>query len=119
MAFDLNGSGTVDGGDREFWVIDLMNTYFGDSTLDGVFDSGDLIQALSAGEFEDDVAGNSTWADGDWSGDTEFDTSDLIVAFAGGGYEVGARAATAAVPEPTGGITTALVLLLLATRRKS
>ena len=52
---------------------------------------------------------NSTWITGDWNGDREFDSSDFVTAFQGGGFEMGARPAVAAVPEPA-----AITLLLLA-----
>jgi hypothetical protein len=58
----------------------------GDANEDGVFDSSDLIKVLQEGEYEDDIAGNSTFGDGDWNGDGEFDTSDLIYAFQFGRY---------------------------------
>ncbi len=58
----------------------------GDSNRDGVFDSGDLVQVFSAGEYEDLLDNNSSWEDGDWNGDGDFDSSDLVLAFAEGGY---------------------------------
>lgn len=100
-SFDLDGSGTVDSGDRDFWVKTLKLTYIGDSDLNGEFNSGDFVVVFTAGEYEDGIAGNSTWATGDWNGDTEFDSSDFVVAFTDGGYEVGPRVEAAAVPEPT------------------
>ncbi|MCA9149585.1 MAG: hypothetical protein KDA92_09815 [Planctomycetales bacterium] len=117
-AMDLNADGNVDTLDRDYWVHDLMNLYYGDSNLDGVFDTSDLVLVLQAGQFEDDVVGNATWATGDWSGDLEFSTSDLITAFQDGGFEQGPRSAVAAVPEPAS-ITLALFagMLLLNQRR--
>ena len=56
---------------------------------------------FQAGEHEDVIAGNSTWATGDWNGDGEFDSGDLIVAFQDAGFEAGPRAAAATVPEPS------------------
>ncbi|MCA9213464.1 MAG: lamin tail domain-containing protein, partial [Planctomycetales bacterium] len=41
----------------------------GDVNGDGVFDSSDLVAVLQAGEFEDAIDGNSTFAEGDWNGD--------------------------------------------------
>ena len=79
--FDLNQDGVVDSIDLERLIYDLMNTRYGDSNLDGVFDSSDLVQVFIVGEYEDDVEGNSTWADGDWNCDGEFDTRDLVFAF--------------------------------------
>lgn len=59
----------------------------GRMNLDGQFDSTDLVQVFAAGQFEDTIFGNSTWATGDWNGDGEFDTSDLVLAFQGGNYQ--------------------------------
>lgn len=53
----------------------------GDSNYSGRFDTADLVAVFRAGEFEDDLIGNSTWATGDWNGDGEFNTSDLVLAF--------------------------------------
>ena len=64
--------------------------------MDGAFDSGDLIAIFEAGEYEDDIAQNSTWATGDWNGDREFDSGDLIAAFADGGYDAGPLAVAGA-----------------------
>jgi hypothetical protein len=59
----------------------------GDATLDGVFDSTDLIAVFTRGEYEDDQPNNSTWSDGDWDGDGEMTTADLVAAFQAGGYD--------------------------------
>jgi hypothetical protein len=106
--FDVNADGAIDQADRVFWVNELKRTYFGDANLDGEFSSSDLVETFAAGQYRDNVVGNSTWATGDWDGDQEFDTSDLITAFQAGAYEQGPRAAVQSVPEPS-----ALVLLLL------
>lgn len=98
--YDLNNDQLVNSADREVWIVSLKKTYYGDSNLDGVFNSGDLVQVFSRGEYEDLLARNSSWASGDWNGDQEFNSSDLVTAFQGGGYEAGPRAATASVPEP-------------------
>lgn len=72
----------------------LINEFYverpipGDSNRDGVFDSRDLDQVFAAGEYEDDLVGNSTFADGDWNGDGEFDSEDLVFAFQAGHYVV-------------------------------
>jgi hypothetical protein len=110
--FDVDGNSIVNGDDRTYWVDSLRGTYFGDANLDGRFDSEDLINVLSSGQYEDAAPGNSTWATGDWSGDGEFDSGDLVLALGAGGYEsTAATAATHAVPEPHG---PALMLLALA-----
>ena len=65
----------------------------GDANRDGIFDSSDLVLAFQAGEFEDDVDGNSTWEEGDWNRDGDFTTSDFVVAFQHGRYVESAEAA--------------------------
>lgn len=110
--FDLTGDDLVNNADREFWVEDLYGTYFGDADLDGEFGSSDLILALQAGTYEDDVPGNAGWATGDWDGDGEFSTADLLVAFQAGAYEQGPRASVASVPEPTSNLPLGIGLLL-------
>ena len=59
------------------------------------WNSGDFVQVFTAGQYEDTIGGNSTWATGDWNGDQEFDSSDFVAAFSG---ELGPRQA---VPEPS------------------
>lgn len=100
-AFDLDANGLVDEADRETWIFDLKNSYFGDSNLDGEFNTSDMILVLETGEYEDELQANSTWATGDWSGDREFDSADFITALQWEGYEQGPRVPMAAVPEPT------------------
>jgi hypothetical protein len=99
--FDLNHDQRVDSADHSFWVVRLKKAWFGDANLDLNFDTGDLVQIFQAGQYEDDVVANSTWATGDWNADGEFTSSDLVVAFQDGGYEQGPRVGIAAVPEPS------------------
>ena len=99
--FDLNGDRLIDQQDRSVWVNELRKSYFGDADLNGEFNSSDFVAVFQIGQYEDGVAGNSTWASGDWTGDGEFDSSDFVKAFQQGGYEKGPRAAVAAVPEPS------------------
>jgi hypothetical protein len=73
----------------------------GDANIDGVFDSGDLVHVFQVGEYEDAIAGNSTWSDGDWTNDNEFDSNDLVRAFQDGRYVEAASPPSAGVPEPT------------------
>ena len=94
--------------DVAFWVHDINGSYFGDADLDGEFSSADLINVFQAGEYEDDIVGNSTWSTGDWNADGEFTTGDLVIAFQDGGYEQGPRAEVSSVPEPS-----SVILLLL------
>jgi hypothetical protein len=111
--FDINNDGQVDVDDHRDWVHEsnIGDTYFGDANLDGEFNSGDLIAVFQAGEYEDQITLNSTWAEGDWDGDGEFDSGDLVFAFQDGGYGMGPRAAVAAVPQPSGWILLTLGLI--------
>ena len=103
--FDLNRDGSIDEFDRTIWIEDLRNSFYGDSNLDGQFNSQDLIVVFKSAEYEDGVELNSTWASGDWNGDLEFSTSDFVVALQTGAYEAGPRGeldvrSVAVIPEP-------------------
>jgi hypothetical protein len=98
-AYDLNDDQFVDDLDRTVWVETLRKTYFGDSNLDGEFNTTDLVDVFQAGVYEDAIDGNAGWASGDWNGDADFSSRDLVLAFQSGGYEIGPR--PAAVPEPS------------------
>jgi len=100
--FDLNSDNAIDSPDVNLWVKDIKHTWFGDVNLDGEFNNRDFVQVFQSGQYEDEVAGNSTWSTGDCNTDGDFTTSDLIVAFQDGGYEAGPRAVVAEVPEPSG-----------------
>jgi len=98
--YDVNLDGAINVDDYDSLIEDRINTYYGDSNLDGVFDSGDFVFVFQRGQYEDDVMGNSKWADGDWNGDGDFNSSDLVTAFQNGGFDAGPRAIMA-VPEPS------------------
>lgn len=70
--FDLNGDRVLNAADHRYWVEELANTYYGDADLDGEFTSGDLVSIFQAGQYEDSMVNNSSWATGDWNGDREF-----------------------------------------------
>jgi hypothetical protein len=61
----------------------------GDANGDGRFDSEDLVAVFQAGEYEDDIPGNSTFAEGDWNGDGDFTSRDFVAAFQYGAYDDG------------------------------
>jgi hypothetical protein len=84
--FDLNGDRTLGFADLETLIEGLLPTSFGDSNLDGIFNSSDMILVFQSGHYEDAIAGNSRWATGDWTGDGEFDSSDMVLAFQKGAY---------------------------------
>ena len=83
--FDLTQDGQVDEEDRDVLVQRIFQTTFGDSNLDGVFDSFDFVHVFKAGGFESGRAAG--WSEGDWDGDGLFGTSDLVLAFQAGGYQ--------------------------------
>ena len=98
--FDLTQDGLVTEADRVEWVVKLKKTYFGDATLNGEFNSSDLVEVFVAGKYE--TGEEVGWAAGDWNGDGVFSSSDMVTAFVDGGYEKGQRTDVAAVPEPSG-----------------
>ncbi len=85
-ALDLNRDGDITREDVRQLVEDIFATSFGDTNLDGQFDSSDLVLVLQRGEFEDTVPANSDWIDGDWNCDGDFSTEDLVFVFQRGGY---------------------------------
>ena len=84
--FDLNDDGAVDQSDRDFLIRDVARTRLGDANFDRVFDVRDFTLAFEAGEYEDDIDGNSSWAEGDWNGDGDFDSEDIVAAFIAGHF---------------------------------
>ena len=118
--FDHNGDGVINvgtpdvPGDRLIWVKDIRMTSVGDSNMDDVFDSGDLVLVFGEGKY--DTGEMAGWAQGDWTGDMVFDSGDLVLAFQDGGY---VAAAAPAVPEPSSLVLALLSVLGLAgiTRR--
>ncbi len=115
LSFDVNHDGFVNATDRTVWVEALNHTFYGDANLDGQFNTSDFVQVFQRGEYEDALANNSGWDEGDWDGDGEFGSGDLVFAFQAGGFEAGARAA-APVPEPLGTLP-ALVIGLMTVGR--
>ncbi|MEZ6117100.1 MAG: PQQ-dependent sugar dehydrogenase [Pirellulaceae bacterium] len=98
--FDLNGDEVASRSDIQTWIKTLKGTFIGDANLNGKFNSEDLVIVFAAGEYDDGVAGNSTWDEGDWNADGEFDSSDLVFAFQDNGYDAATVATIAPVPEP-------------------
>lgn len=83
---DFTQDGSIDQADRDYLIESVLNTVYGDSNLDGLFNSSDLVAVFQSGEYEDDIVGNSTWAEGDWDGDGDFTTSDLVFVFQKNSY---------------------------------
>ncbi|MCA9196635.1 MAG: hypothetical protein KDA87_03820 [Planctomycetales bacterium] len=107
--FDINGDGVVSLEDHRVLIEEVIGTSFGDSDLNGVFDSRDFISVFQTGHYEDGIAANSTWATGDWNGDGEFDSADFIAAFKSGAYE--SDRGVVALPEPCTRIVAIFLLL--------
>jgi hypothetical protein len=120
--FDLNSDGVVTDADRGIWIEDIKKVWRGDADLNGLFNSSDFVQVFQRGQYEDAVAGNSGWGEGDWTGDGDFNSSDLVAAFQEGGFEGAPRPASGvqSVPEPASGtlLLTALLLGVAAGRRR-
>jgi hypothetical protein len=116
--FDVNQDGAVNSLDRNTWVNGIKNTWFGDSNLDGEFNSSDFVQVFTRGEYEDNVPSNSGWGDGDWDGSCDFDSADFVKAFTEAGYEKGPRAAVNGVPEPAAWSLLMMGILSLGIRRR-
>ncbi|MCA9212576.1 MAG: VCBS repeat-containing protein [Planctomycetales bacterium] len=90
---DLDGDGDLDilaASDHEGIIAWHENRLIGDSNNDGVFNNVDLIVVFTAGEYFDDIPGNSTFEEGDWNLDGDFNSSDLILAFQARTYNVAA-----------------------------
>ena len=94
--YDLNQDRVVDAKDRTHWITHVAKSVYGDSNLDGIFNSADLIFVFQTGQYEDTIPLNAQWATGDWNGDGDFSSADFIVAFQAGTYQTSVRS----VPEP-------------------
>lgn len=66
--------------------LNEIDSVYGDINLDGFFDFQDLLVLFASGEYDDDIAGNSDYAEGDWNGDGDATSDDLLFAFSLGGY---------------------------------
>lgn len=115
---DYTEDGVVDAADRMFLINNILKTTLGDSNLDGMFDSSDLVAVFQAGHYEDVAIGNSGWATGDWDGDLDFTSSDLVAAFRTGSYEADTANAQA-VPEPSSFVFLLAGVVLLTLHRRS
>lgn len=84
--FDVNQDGTVDLEDRRHLIEVTLGSLYGDSNLDGVFDSTDLVSTFQRARYEDFDGEEVGWQDGDWNGDGRFTSADLVLAMQGGNY---------------------------------
>ncbi len=105
LPFDLTGDGSVTLDDLQL-LLTLASSTFGDANVDGQFNTRDLVLVFQQGEYEDAVAGNSSWSSGDWNCDGDFDTSDLVVALQTGQYAANAISTTDQLRRPVVPATT-------------
>ncbi|MEM6334431.1 MAG: S8 family serine peptidase [Planctomycetota bacterium] len=110
--FDLTDDDTLDTADLDAMVTSILATDYGDATLNGVIDTGDL--AVLASNFGQPVG---SWAQGDFTGDGLVSTGDLAILASNFGFGAGPATASVAVPEPAT-LSVALSTALLATRRR-
>lgn len=75
---DVNRDGTADREDVNF-LIRLVGTTPGDSNLDGMFGTEDLVTIFAGGKYE--TGEKATWETGDFNGDGKCTHDDLVVAF--------------------------------------
>ena len=116
--YDLNADSQVNFDDFQLLIEspNCLNTWIGDSDLNGQFDEQDIVIAFIAGQYLTSQEAN--WAAGDWDGNLTFNEQDFVGAFIAGGYLQGPRAAGAAVPEPNSGLLIALGLCVMTQFRR-
>jgi hypothetical protein len=98
LGFDLTDDAKIDRLDLDELVSGVLGTTVGDASLNGVFDSSDMVQVFQVGEYEDGIPLNSTWAEGDWDCDGDFTSSDMVLAFQRGDYDRAGQVASRPVP---------------------
>ena len=64
----------------------VFRTSIGDSDLNGVFDSNDLVQAFTSNLYEQGRHDDAKWSNGDWNCDGRIDSNDIITAFQRGHF---------------------------------
>jgi hypothetical protein len=114
-AFDVNGDGDLDDGDRRYWAEQLKGTSFADTNLDGVVDGSDF-------NLWNDNNGsrNTLWESGDANGDGNTDDADFVLwqtnAF------MGSAGQPSSVPEPLSAapfVAGVLIYLAISRRRRN
>lgn len=84
---DLDQNGSIEPADVDVLLTNYLRTSYGDSNLDGIFNSQDLVLAFQGGGYARPEV-NSTWTTGDWNGDEVFDSRDLVLAFQQATYQM-------------------------------
>ncbi len=85
--YDMNQDGLVNHSDHEYHLSAFLGTTIGDSNLDGVVNSSDLVTIFRAGRYEKLDGPDATWEQGDWDCDGRFTSSDLVALFAANVYD--------------------------------
>lgn len=123
QTLDLTLDEVVDRADLYDWATNLFGTSIGDANLDRAFTSQDFVHVFQIGEYEDGIARNSTWSDGDWDGDGDFTSTDFVAAFQVCAYEMETNCndtpprPAESVPEPIAVSVGSLVAVAFALRR--
>ncbi|MEM7316659.1 MAG: serine hydrolase [Planctomycetota bacterium] len=107
LAFDINGDGTVDVADVEYWVSEIFQTLVSDANLDGVSDVSDF-NIWNRNRFQ-----LADWTSGDYNFDGLVDVSDFNI---WNRERFSSLGDTVAVPEPAVGLMTIFVVFALAIR---
>ena len=84
LRYDLNEDQSVDKGDHGFLIDSVLGTQLGNSNLDDIIDTNDLVQVFVAGKYG--TGEEAGWSDGDWNCDGVFDSEDLVAAFTQGSF---------------------------------
>lgn len=109
LVFDINSDGRVTSADREFWVVQVRGSLFGDADLNGRVEFPDFL-ALSNG-----FGSPGGWASGDFDGNGDVAFPDFLIL----SQNFGATAGTASVPEPNSAVVFWLAMLSLLIYRRS
>ena len=85
--FDIDQNQHVDRADLDAMLRGLSRVV-GDVTLDGQFDSQDLVRVMIEGQYGRGPSDDVTWSTGDWNCDGVVDSGDLLFALERGNYVV-------------------------------
>ena len=118
---DLDFDGRVTDKDRDVWVEEIRETFYGDADFSGFFTTSDLVQVLSRGQYEAGDGSSVGWSDGDFNGDGIVGSADLVIALGRGCYEGSCGpqplVAVAVVPEPSTCFLLLVGMLVILVRR--